>query len=101
MNESDITLTLEQAAAMAPCSTSKLRKAAARGEIPSRKIGRRVVFPLVKFRAWLESQERTTCHCTNGRTPQTGGSRLAKMLDNQRELLTHQAATPKTVRATR
>lgn len=71
--------TLEQAAAYAHCSPTRLRKLAARGEVPAAKIGRPWIFPRDAFQAWVTAAalERMRTVAANLRRPRErhGGTR--------------------------
>lgn len=51
--ESRITLTIDEVASLLGIGRTAAYEAARRGEIPTRKLGRRVLVPVPAFRAWL------------------------------------------------
>jgi excisionase family DNA binding protein len=51
--ESRITLTVEEVASLLGLGRTAAYEAARRGEIPTRRLGRRVLIPVPAFQAWL------------------------------------------------
>lgn len=51
-------LTVPEAAALLRVGERTLRSAIARGEVPARRIGRRIVVPGAALARWLEAQEQ-------------------------------------------
>lgn len=51
--ESRLTISVEEAASLLGLGRSAAYEAARRGEIPSRKLGRRVIIPVPAFLDWL------------------------------------------------
>ncbi len=56
---SRLTITVEEAASLLGLGRSAAYEAARRGEIPNRKLGRRVIVPVPAFLAWLGVQPTT------------------------------------------
>ncbi len=57
--ESRLTITVEEAASLLGLGRSAAYEAARRGEIPNRKLGRRVIVPVPAFLDWLGVQPST------------------------------------------
>jgi len=57
--ETRVTLTIEEAAGLLGLGRTAAYEAARRGEIPSRRLGMRVLVPVPAFLAWLSSTERS------------------------------------------
>ncbi len=53
-----VTLTVEEAAGLLGIGRSVAYEAARRGELPARRVGRRVLIPVPALLVWLESGER-------------------------------------------
>lgn len=56
--EHRVTLTIEEAAGLLGLGRTAAYEAARRGEIPSRRLGRRVVVPVPALLSWLSSTEK-------------------------------------------
>jgi excisionase family DNA binding protein len=88
------TFTLQEAAAYLKIHPVTLQDKARAGEIPGAKIGKRWVFLHIDLDEYIRSQyprralqgehERNiTCHSSNARTPQIGGSKSRPAMDEQ------------------
>ncbi|MCC5954407.1 MAG: helix-turn-helix domain-containing protein [Acidimicrobiia bacterium] len=55
-----VTLTVEEAAALLGLGRSAAYEAARRGQIPTRRLGRRVVVPVPALLAWLGAEDDRT-----------------------------------------
>jgi excisionase family DNA binding protein len=55
--EHRITITIEEAARLLGLGRTAAYEAARRGQIPSRRLGRRIVVPVPALLAWLQSSE--------------------------------------------
>jgi len=55
--ENRITLTIEEAAGVLGLGRTAAYEAARRGEIPTRRLGRRLIVPVPALLAWLGSRE--------------------------------------------
>lgn len=56
MDDEHRPLTVREAAAMAGLGVNQLYEAVKRGEVPSLRLGRRILIPRKKFIAWLDGE---------------------------------------------